>query len=60
MGGRYVLPALYGHFLMVDYWRKEFKRKYKINLSVAFLEYGLFIFLAASSRPLIRFCSRSY
>ncbi|KAJ7506871.1 Alpha/Beta hydrolase protein [Mycena galericulata] len=40
-GGGYVLPALEGHFLMVDYWRKEAKRKYGINLSVAFLEYSL-------------------
>ncbi|KAJ7723093.1 Alpha/Beta hydrolase protein [Mycena maculata] len=40
-GGGYVLPALDGHFLMVDYWRTEAKRKYGVNLSVAFLEYSL-------------------
>ncbi|EMD40594.1 hypothetical protein CERSUDRAFT_121308 [Gelatoporia subvermispora B] len=40
-GGGYVLPAVEGHFALVDHWRKEVKKRYGISMSVAVLEYSL-------------------
>ncbi|CAL1701530.1 unnamed protein product [Somion occarium] len=40
-GGGFVLPAVDGHFYMIDWWRKEAKMRYGIDFSVAVLEYSL-------------------
>lgn len=40
VGGGFVLPAVDGHFYMVDWWRREAKRRFNIDFSVAVLEYS--------------------
>ncbi|KAF8148438.1 Alpha/Beta hydrolase protein [Crassisporium funariophilum] len=40
-GGGYVLPAVYGHFKMVNHFRQEVRKRHDIDVSVAFLEYSL-------------------
>lgn len=35
-----MIPAVDGHFFMVDWWRREAKRRFDIDFSVAVLEYS--------------------
>ncbi|KIK60065.1 hypothetical protein GYMLUDRAFT_261641 [Collybiopsis luxurians FD-317 M1] len=40
-GGGYAIPALYGHFQLVGYWKTKLYQEKGIDMSVAFLEYSL-------------------
>ena len=36
-----MLPAVMGHLKMLDWWRREAKKRHGIDFSVAILEYGM-------------------
>ncbi|KAH8103977.1 Alpha/Beta hydrolase protein [Cristinia sonorae] len=48
-GGGFVLPAVDGHFYMLDWWRNEAKKRHGIDFSIAVLEYSTYLIDCTSS-----------